>query len=191
MTRRKPVLPRSMNPHPCVVLGIDPGTTSGWAILVPESLAIRSGREGTPRLRCSAIDVGHGGVVDWAQETACSVGLPLVVVAEKWTAGGWASHTTLLGLGAAWGKWEAALREAKHPKRRIVRVYSQTWRAAIIGGRQRPADEWKAAAQAQVKYRFGVECGPDAAEAVCIALWGSHAGEVGDVLPKRRRRAVA
>lgn len=184
--RRKPRLPASPSPHPCVILGIDPGATSGWAILTPESSALCAGNATAPRLRCGTVNAGRNAVIVWAQEVAAEQNLPLIVVAEKWTAGGWASHTTLLGLGAVWGKWEAALSEAGHPKRRIVRVYPQTWRARVIGGRQRSTEDWKAAAQTLVKHRFDKHVSSDAAEAACIALWGLYAGEVGAVLPKRK-----
>ncbi len=181
--------PRSVSQLPCVVLGVDPGKHSGWAIYFGDHHRVGSFEGFRNGMWCGETEDGHRHVVGHAIGLADWAHLPLVVVAEKWTAGGWASHTTLLGLGAAWGAWQVALREARHPKRRIVRVYSQTWRAAVIGGRQRPTEQWKAAAQAHVLHRFGVEAGPDAAEAALIALWGSHAGEVAAVLPKRRRAA--
>ncbi len=185
--RRKPKLPASPSPHPCVVLGVDPGATSGWAIISSKPV-IMNDPDGTvsTNIMVGETRCMHRHAVDLAIDVAHRAGLPLIVVAEKWTAGGWASHTALLGLGAAWGTWEVALREAGHPKRRIVRVCSQTWRARVIGGRQRPTEAWKAAAQACARRRFNIDMGPDAADATCIALWGMYAGEVGAVLPKQK-----
>lgn len=187
MARRRPKmrLPAALSPHRAVILGIDPGATSGWALLYVDA----HGRE---RLEAGTCRGASRDVVDRALALAAETGLPLVVVAERWSAGGWASHTTLLGLGAAWGAWLAAL-DGRVPKRRIVRVYSQTWRAAIIGGRQRSTEAWKESACRVAFVRWGVVLGPDAAEAACIAAWGARAGEVGAALPKSRagrRRAT-
>jgi hypothetical protein len=181
--KRQPKPPASFLPLPCVVLAIDPGATSGYAILTNASGAIGIVANGEREFASMEI-------VRRAMRSATVNELPLVAVAEKWTAGGWRSAASMMGLGAAWGAWEQVLREAGHPKRRIVRVYSQTWRAAMIGGRQRSAEQWKADAQRIVKARYGIDAGPDEAEAILIGAWAMHAGEVAAVLPKRRARKV-
>lgn len=117
--------------------------------------------------------------------------LPLVVVAETWSAGGWASHSTLLGLGAAWGAWRETLAEHGISARRVVRVLTQTWRAAILGGgNRRGGRDWKAEAIRWAERAIGAalvrRLTADEAEALCVASWGSRAGEVLERMPKRR-----
>lgn len=169
----------SFTPHACVVLGIDPGATSGWAVVLRGD---PTGAIGIARTAPERRDA-----VMYAQQVADRSGLPLVVVAEKWSAGGWASHTTLLGLGAAWGAWREALVECGVPERRVVRVLTQTWRAAVLGGgNRRGGRDWKREAVEWARRALGREVGPDAAEALAIAVWGARAGEVAEKMPKRR-----
>lgn len=184
MTRsRKTLPPVALTPHRCLVFGIDPGSTSGWAMLWRDA-------EGRDHLRAGSCRLGDAGEVSReAVRLAAELGLPLVVVAERWTAGGWKATSTLLGLGAAWGVWKLALEQAGVPKRRVVRVYSQTWRAKVIGGPQRKTEEWKRDAQRVTFARFAQDLDPDAAEAACIATWGAMASEVGAVVPRTRRAA--
>jgi hypothetical protein len=175
ITRLRP----SLTPHACVLLAIDPGEVSGWALFEYGHLVGHG-----------ACKHGHAAVIDQAIESARAAQLPLIVVAERWTAGGWQSHATLLGLGAAWGVWAEALRVRGVAKRRIVRVYPQTWRAATLGGRQRSSELWKQASMAYAKTRFGVTVGGDVADAICIGVWGAHAGLVGAVIPKTKGKSA-
>lgn len=178
-----------MTAHDCVILAIDPGAVSGWAVFIRGERR-SSGR--IPEREPATLRLNRHDVVMMAKDAADNENLPLVVVAEKWTAGGWASHLTLVGLGAAWGEWRAALDRWGVPKRRVVRVYSQTWRAAVIGGRQRSTEKWKASARlvAQAQCRT-LAIDDDQAEAICIGLWALRAEAVAKVLPKPRKRKVA
>jgi len=168
-------------PVQAVILAIDPGAEDGWATWVPGS-NISPGRHGS-----TAGGQSRGEVVAGAKIDAAWCRLPLIVVAEKWTAGGWQSHDTLIGLGAAWGKWEAALEEHRVPKSRVVRVYPQTWRSRILPGRQRSTEQWKADAVARAQRELGRVVTHNEADAVCIALWAMHAAEVRAKMPKRAR----
>lgn len=180
--RRRGARPKpaaSFTDLPCVVLGIDPGATSGWAVV------LRGEPTGAIGIARTAIDRHHA--IMSAIQIADRNSLPLVVVAEKWSAGGWASHTTLLGLGAAWGAWREALVECGVSERRVVRVLTQTWRAAVLGGgNRRGGRDWKREAVEWARRALGREVGPDAAEALAIAVWGARAGEVAEKMPKRR-----
>ncbi|MEQ8720989.1 MAG: hypothetical protein RID81_06895 [Sandaracinaceae bacterium] len=178
---RRPKLPRAPRPWPCVILAIDPGKVSGWAIL-REGRPVLSGtattREDRERAVGSALCIGEDS------------GLPLVVVGEKWTPGGrFGGARTMAGLGAAWGRWEETLDEAGVPKTRRLRVNVQTWRAATIGGPQRKSEQWKADAVATVRRVYQIEAKTsDEAEAVLVGRWAESAGEVGRKLPKRTLR---
>ena len=157
-----------------LVLGIDPGKVSGWAIVNAGEELIGCGTEVTA--------VGLVAVV----ESALIIGGPKVVVyAEKWTAGGWRSAASMMGLGAKWGAWEHAMEVEGIPARRVLRVYSQTWRAAILGGKQRSTEAWKATALSfcRLKWPGGEWMSDDAAEAACIALYGVRAERL-----RRRKR---
>jgi hypothetical protein len=179
-------LPPSPIPHTCLILAIDPGKRAGAALVtstragtsVHDALGVRPGEERR--------------VVESACRLADSLGLTLVVVGEKWTAGrrdrdGFMQAKVIAGLGAAWGRWEGALLGAGHPARRTLRVNSARWKGAILRlpfGASR--DDAAFAAKTFALRRHGLaELSTDAAVAVCIAEWASRAGEVGEVLPRK------
>jgi len=161
-------LPRSPTPFHAVILAIDPGNTSGWCIA--ENGAVHPEHAGT-----IAIDDGlaMAGIVAESFAVAADAGLPCIVVAEKWSAGGWLSTDTLLGLGASWGAWRSVLLDAKVPKSRIVRILPQSWRAGL--GLRRISDgedveTWKSTVQRYVLQTTGLALPHDASDAVGIAL---------------------
>lgn len=169
--------------HPCVILAIDPGKHAGWCI--------RFG--GKPVTWGSCAPGEELGICRAAQVFASEESLPLVVVAEKWTAGGpYSGPRTMAGLGAAWGRWDGALRSLQHPARRVVRVYPQTWRAAVLSPR------WGATSE-QLKHLSATVASFDtgeiildhnAADAIGMSRWAERAPEVAAKIPKRRRRAA-
>ena len=173
----------SFTAHPCVILAVDPGAKSGWAIFdrgryVTSGVATRS--------------LGRKVAIDSATDQAKMSGLPLVIVAEKWTAGGLhANPATMAGLGAAWGMWAEAIEEAGIPKARIVRVFPQTWRAAILQPRRGTKSEvLKAMSVVRAQAITGMaDVNHDEADAVCIGLWATKAAVVAAKIPKRRRAA--
>ena len=167
------------------VLGIDPGARSGWALLLDGQL-VASG-EATKTHVHEAVEQAR---IYCDDERA-----HLVVVGERW-AGRMrrdrGSVRTVSGLGAAWGRWEGALLAAGVPKRRIIRVATQRWRADVIGGRcARRTSEWKRVARewcARTFGGFGGDYGDDEADALCIAWWGSRSPKVEALRPKARTR---
>lgn len=177
--KKKPKPPAAARPHQCVILAIDPGAASGWALFFRGRLA----QSGVAKWR----DLREV-IVTNAYRRAAEICLPLVVVGEKWT-GVWRhGQSALQGLAEEWATWKFAALDAGVPKRRIVRVATSTWRAALIGGRQRPTEEWKAAAKAVVRARYDLSVlGDDEADAILIGAWACHAGEVAKVLPRRTR----
>lgn len=185
--------------HNCVILAIDPGNLSGWAIVSPrqpmnvrQAVTVWSGQTST----------AHKEIVEMARDASANdVMRPLVVVAETWTIGDRVHDRrmralTLLGLGAAWERWRAALDTAGISKSRVVRVNTSTWRAKVLGGpMNRTTEEWKRLAVMHAHQRFPVRAGDDdappgedEAEALCIAAWGMHAGAVGEALKKAGKR---
>lgn len=138
-----------------------------------------------------------------AQARAAELLVPLVIVGESWTAG-WRqdrSHArTIAGLGASWGRWEAALEDAGIRKASILRVGTSTWRARVLGGpSRRTTDAWKSSALHRATISLATTettvmpasaITADAAEATCIALWAERAGEVGLALPATTLRAA-
>lgn len=167
---------------PCVVLGIDPGAVSGWAVMSPGEL------HGSGQGRLAS---RHA--LELADVVSVERQLPLVVVAERWMArmdrrrGGY----TQQGLGAAWGRWQQVLEDAGHPKRRTLRVDLGTWRKGIFGGpSRRRSEEWKMLAVARANHHTAdlVAMKHDEAEAICIAEFAMHWDKVRGVLPKRHLR---
>lgn len=178
-------LPASYTPHPCVTLAIDPGKASGWAIFALGILTA-SGTAKTHAARCDAARL--------AMTAAKAATLPIVVVAEKWTPGGkFAGARTMAGLGAQWGLWLAALEELAIPKRRVIRVHTQTWRAAVLGGGFGVTSaEWDARAQRHASRVAGVHVGDDnEADAIGIGAWAVRAAKVGELMPKGRAKKGA
>lgn len=195
--KRKPLLPPAMKPWLCVVLAIDPGALSGWALFVRGKL-VDFGEGNKPldrRLACYR-----------AATTANDNGLPLIIVGETWTRHGDWSFESTLGLGAAWGRWLEGIDEApqvnigqwRGPK--IIRVLLDDWRRAIFGSRSmqytnHTSDEWKdmAVRRARVTPRAeGVwhSDNGNVCEAILIGEFGTRSGEVGEALPAAFRRAA-
>lgn len=167
--------------HACVVLAIDPGRISGWAVFVDGEYTA-SGVAKRHQDRLEAATMAVVAAEQWH--------LPLVVVGEKWTPGGkFAGARTMAGLGASWGLWTAVLEEAEIPKARMIRVHTQTWRARVLGGGWgvRTA-EWDRRARMRASAVVGSDVWDDnEADAICIGLWARLAPEVEAKLPKKRR----
>ena len=170
--------------HECVVLGIDPGETSGWSVWL-RGVYVESGEARTSEKRAAAVIV--------AQRCAESAGVSLIVVAEKWLAKGNKTWTPvqMMGTGAQWGRWAEQLDIAGIKPSSIVRVEPQVWRAATLGRRSLKRDAWKALAIAYARGVVPRPVGTDEAEAVFIGMWGMRAAEVGEALPKRRKKGAA
>lgn len=175
----------SFTAHPCVILAVDPGAKSGWAIFDGGKYAT-SGMCKSQAGRAFACEIAAG--------RAKASGLGLVVVAEKWTPGGkFAGARTMAGLGAQWGLWLAAIEAAHIPKSRVVRVHTQTWRAAILQPRRGTrSEQLKLMSIARAEAISGEPyMDDDRADAICIGQWATRAAEVAAKVPKRARKAAA
>lgn len=180
---KKPKPEPVYQPHKCTVLAVDPGETSGWAIM-------HHGK---------VMAVGHCDVfgADPAEviKRALSFSGPLVAVIERPFR---VKSQNSTGIGAGDVIWRKRLEEAGCG-RRIVRVYPPTWRARILGRDPTTGKSWANAPRNEVRpeeqrvarlmlKRPNVH--PDEAPAFLIGWWGCYAGEVGARLPKRMQTGV-
>lgn len=150
-----------------IILSIDPGAISGWCIWDSEKGYIESGFGKPQKI---ALDV-----VDRFVELT-SDDCDKIVAIEKWTAGGWMSHKTLIGMGKNLAPWEMALEARRVPAKAIVRVYPQQWRSKVLGRRVgAKGDVLKAHAVMVGKHLLGMQRSElldhNQAEAVCISRW--------------------
>lgn len=156
-----------MTPTPHTILAIDAGALSGWALGI-NGFRVDSG-ETHPLEAAKVVER----VVKAAGERA------LIVVGERWTRHG--MHAEAYGgLIAAWKAWTWALEAAGHHPKRVVRVYPQSWRAAVLGrGNLRTEEARKLSiAVARGRWKLEREPGHDEAAALCMLMWGMHAPEV-------------
>jgi hypothetical protein len=125
----------------------------------------------------------HENCVMHLVKRSLELGLPPIVAAETWTPGKW-SFKTVLGMGEGWGWWTAELRRAleAHPEVapiHVERVTPNQWRDDLFGKkRSQEREELKRDAVHYVKNRLGLKVPVDAAEAICVGLWGAQNDEV-------------
>lgn len=170
----------------CVVLAVDQSTaSSGWALLVPGSPAA---------LGVARTAAERRAVVDAACLAADSFGLlelPIVAVLEDHGAFSFSrgnmSVRSLLGMGAARGRWQQLLEECV-PARYVHMVEPRVWRRAVLGLGNVTAAQAKAAAVLHARAVTGSVVGDDAAEALCIALWAQR--NVRPAAKRKPRKAV-
>lgn len=175
--------------NPAVTLAIDSGAQSGFAILGPKHLDLRwCGEVGEDDAETRLL------VAQTALDLARKNVLPLVVAREQWTAGGpHANPKMFAGLGASWGWWQESIRLAvalsKAPRSLPlvhVRVYTQTWWAACIGGKKPTRDAALRVVRSWADrcYERDESSGPDEAVALAIGYWAQLAPDVSLALPK-------
>lgn len=166
-----------------LVLGIDQARRSGWAILAgPHPFVVKA----SGFVHDTA---GIMGVVAMARSMAGSS--PFLVVMEDHSgiplhakakfARGQApkrNTATILGIGAARGRWEVALDLAQHPDGLRMDVEPCDWRARVLGlSLCASTVRCKAAAMEYASRLIGKPVTDEnEAEAVCIACWGALDG---------------
>lgn len=157
-----------MNAH---VLSIDPGASMGVSLMGPDGTLI-----GYRELKMRDAEL-RSAVIRESVRRCVASGTDLVVVREKWQAGGpkqrW-STSTIAGLGAAWGIWMEQFRLCAPwlPKSRFHAVYPSTWRKNVLGAHAKGKEGWAVLAKNYVTSRFDIEDpGPEAAVAICIGVY--------------------
>jgi hypothetical protein len=163
-----------VTPHPMTILAIDPGATSGFAV-------VRAGKVlGSGVAQCA---VDRRRILDaWGE-------FPDVIVREDWTRGGQWGFKQVLGMGAEWGRWAEAIELANLRLLRVRKVEPNEWRYPLLGRRRRTRPEWKAAAISYVE-ALGIDAGHDESEAICIGLFAARSDDVWNSLTARERRRL-
>lgn len=175
---------------PCVLMAVDPGKTSGWALWTGKGW--ETGVADYWKTRAgTCLDAGM-----WAHETQ----RPLVVVAETWRVSGggkqgregrasWNS-ATIAGLGAQWGLWLAELQRLDVPERRIVRVDTGTWGQAVLGRSRMTTEQRRAASRLRARAVLGRDVTHDEAAALCIGLWALRSEKVAKAIGARELKRL-
>jgi len=180
-SKRPQVTSPAFRPWRCVVLAVDPGESSGWAIYAHGKLCTFGTVDVFDHVEVARIV--RAAVVTMAELAGGVDGpLPAVLVLER----PWSARM----FGASRPLWRKAWERAGMSERRIVRVYPQSWRAALLGLSRgtkqkgiRDAEQRRARAIAGVSTPIQ----HDAAAALCIGAWSVRAAAVGNVIPIRFR----
>lgn len=163
-------------PANAVILAVDPGRHDGSAVFYRDKLLSSAG--------ATATRSGREAMIRPAVARAREEGVPFVAVLETWTkhrkkantkGDGW-TFTTALRCGEQAGRWLADIEEAD--PHGIVRVKPLPWRGALWGGRHMTTEVAKARAVQHAEQVFGIMCGDNEAEAICIGHWATHADDV-------------
>jgi len=166
----------SKEPHQCVILAVDPATETGYCVMF------------LGEVQCSGSFTTHANSIVCAIEYALMQpeDVPVVLVLEKPFARNPETSATLLGIRRQWiGIWRHRMRGLGHAGK-VANVYPQTWRSRVLGvttGEDVERGEFSVARS--LVYPPGASVTRDEAAAICIAKWGSTAGEVAKVIPKR------
>ncbi len=180
MARVKKVKPpkEALRPYDCVVLAIDPGAESGWAILSAGKLCAyggatsRQGRDETIRMALAE-----------AERTKKK----LVAVAESW------APYVSRALQPAWMAWKESLLACGVSQTKIGRMNVATWRTRVLGKGAMKLDTAaaKLACVRLVENCFDVVVlSHNAAEAICLGIAASKCLKTGKRLPKKVAKAA-
>jgi len=111
-------------PLPHVVLGIDPGAITGYAIFVNGEYH---------HSEVAGIAYTRHLVVQYACEIATDIHQPLLVIAETWPSsflpnGKRMSHDSIIGMGVNWGKWLQEIEMFMGAKPNVTLIDTLVWR---------------------------------------------------------------
>lgn len=154
-----------------VILALDPGRTSGYSVWSNGILrAHGTAKNARDRARAMAEAIAEHSRLGGAKEAT------FTIVAEEWSAGGWGSYKTLIGLGAEWGKWLAIFEDLAIRPSQIVRVQVREWRKCLIKFPGRKVADWKAVAVRHCELKHAITVSHDVAEAIVIGEWAVKQG---------------
>lgn len=162
-----------------IILAIDQSTrASGWH-LSRDGRTVESGVATNARERRSAVLA--------AFELALSTDDAVIAVLEDHRSFAFSrgnmSTKSLLGMGAARGRWEQELES--HSIKDVRHVEPKVWRKAVLGlGANTPKERCKETARLYAKAVSGKDMDDDEAEALCI---GAYAAK--NFAPRKRRKA--
>jgi hypothetical protein len=177
--KRAPLRLVDWRPIEALVLGVDPGSASGAALVVGGA-HLHSARDLVRAWDGLGSREQRLDVCAFAADEADERGLRLVAVVETWNPHGKWGFDAIVGLAEQAGRWLDTIEEIGAP---IVRVESQAWRRALFGGGpNRKTAAWKELARAFAEQRSGRKLEANAAEAFCIATWGTRAQPVAEAL---------
>jgi hypothetical protein len=173
-------------PAPCAVLGIDPGASSGRALLYRDA---RTGRATLDESGVCKKPIERRDAVRRAVARAAELRLPLALCIEAHTHHGM-TPATYAGLRSSAAVWmEHASLEA--PGAPIIEPMPNRWRAALgLRANGGGPDAWKRAAVLGVRGRYGVSATHDEAEAVCLATFALFSDDLLAELAAAQRRAA-
>lgn len=180
--------PPAPRPWEAYVIGVDTARRSGWSRWARGKVRASGELDTLDESAIAAV------LTDGLREAA-ELGLPCVLVLEKAYGG---SVAVVMALGAAAERWLAVWRKLAKPYGhvgKVERVAISTWRSAVLGPSSvglerdevRPVEQ--RVARAILQLPLGAMIGGDEAPGVCIGFWGTRAGEVGELLGKRSRKA--
>lgn len=182
-------------PHNAVMLGVDPGQRAGWAVMYMGELVVHGCVRDTRKDAVAMRDRAVKYALDVAEGASIGQGapVPVMVAIEKFGHGmgarGVFGSRTLAGIERNVGSWVDAAIRAGIPRGRIVRVFPQTWRYAVLGRGNGSHEQMAALATSYVITRFDLADAPseDECAAIGIACWMLRAKEVEAAMPKRRK----
>lgn len=183
MKRRKRTPPPYTMDLPCVMLVVDPGSkcnsgVSLWVHGEPERWGVVDVRDVLePMAWCQA-----------AIETGAKNDLHVVLVTERWGAGGPIGQAAMGTLIGARMMWETLAQKAGIAKCRCVRLHTATWRGAVFRRPMLTTEDAKRMARRHANLRYGIrldEGEHDIAESIAIGTCAARSRIVGATLPKR------
>lgn len=180
-------------PHHAVMLGVDPGASSGWAVMFMGQLrafgSVREERSDSHVQRDAAVAAA---LLEASAQVSPRSPVPVIVAVEKFGAGGgrhgFFGPRTVAGVERRVGAWIDSVVRAGIARSRIVRVLPQVWRSAVLGKGSGPHEEMAQLTASYVQTRFDMAEVPneDVCAAIGIACWMGRAAEVHEAMPRRK-----
>lgn len=160
-----------------ILLAVDQAATSGFAIGLLAGVQARAITVGTARSaaeRGKAIETAIA-LTRVQNETLADIHVIFEDHGDFYFGKGNGSVPSLLGLGAARGRWLEQLELAGVKKGKVCKVATKDWRRAVLGlAGNASAERAKSAAVTHARAVIGQDVEHDAAEALCILLWAAR-----------------